>query len=158
LPTEGSEVRWKLLDRIFELERGRRARGMFGVSFEAATLEGPHGGTTLPRILALEAIGELVSWLVIVSTDFARRPLIGSFERARLGRSLESGERVIVECELSRLYDTAGRVSGRALVGDEVVAEVELASCALLPLEDLEDPEEARAEYGALSRTTGETV
>src|SRR5271163_662383 len=133
-------MRWKLLDRVLDLERGKRASGIFGVSFEAATLDGPHLRAVLPRVLALEAIGELAAWLVIVSTDFARRPLLGSFERARFERDLEAGERVRVECELSRLHDTAGLVSGRALVGDAVVASVERASCALVPLDELEDP------------------
>jgi 3-hydroxymyristoyl/3-hydroxydecanoyl-(acyl carrier protein) dehydratase len=143
-------VRWKLLDRVTELERGKRASGIFGVSFEAATLDGPSCRAVLPRVLALEAIGELAAWLVIVSTDFARRPLLGSFERARFARDLEAGERVRVECELARLYEAAGLVSGRAFVGDALVAEVERASCALVPLGELEDPEEVRAEWGQL--------
>jgi hypothetical protein len=148
-------VRWKLLDRIEALEPGRRASGVFGVSFEAATLERPGAELTLPRILALEAIGELASWLVIVSTDFARRPLLGSFGRATLGRDLGPGERVEVECELDRLHETAGLVSGRARVGSEVVATIERASCGLLPLGELEDPEDVRAEYGVLLRDGG---
>ena len=146
-------MRWKLLDRILELEPGRRAQGAFGVSFEAATLDRPDGRSVLPRVLALEAIGELAAWLFIVSTDFARRPLLGSFEQARLARDLEAGERVRIECELERLHETAGRVRGRALVGDELVAEVAGANCALLALEELEDPDEVRAEYAALART-----
>lgn len=145
-------MRWKLLDRIEALERGKRASGIFGVSFEAATLDGPHARPVLPRVLALEAIGELAAWLVIVSTDFARRPLLGSFERAHFGRDLEAGERVRVECELERLHEAAGLVHGRALVGDTVVAAVERASCALVPLSDLEDPDEVRAEWAQLAR------
>jgi len=145
-------VRWKLLDRIETIEPGRRAAGVFGVSFEAATLDRPDGATTLPRVLALEAIGELAAWLVIVTTDFARRPLLGSFERARLARDLDPGERVAVEVELDRLHETAGRVSGRALVGSEVVAEVERAHCALVDLAELEDRDEVRAEYATLTR------
>jgi 3-hydroxyacyl-[acyl-carrier-protein] dehydratase len=149
-------VRWKLLDRITAVERGRRASGVLGVSFEAATLERPSGREgTLPRVLALDAIGELAAWLIIVSTDFARRPLLGSFERARLGRDLEAGERVRVECELDRLHETAGLLNGRALVGDEVVATVERASCALVPLASLEDPEEVKALWGQIGPKEG---
>lgn len=146
-------MRWKLLDRITELEPGRSARGVVGVSFEAANLRRPDPGERgLPRLLALESIGQLASWLVIASSDFARRPVLGSFDRARLGRAVEAGERLLVEVELHRLYETAGLMSGRATVDGETVAEVERASCALIPLGELEDPEEVRAEYGELIR------
>jgi 3-hydroxyacyl-[acyl-carrier-protein] dehydratase len=140
-------MRWKLLDRIVELEPGRRALGVWGVSYDAATLERPDArAATLPRVLVLESIGQLASWLVIASTGFARRPVMGSFDRAVFARDLFPGERVTVEAELHRLYDTAGLVSGRALVDGEVVAEVARATCGLLPLEELEDPDEVRAE------------
>lgn len=145
-------MRWRFLDRIESLEKGRRARGAYGVSFEVATLERPGAEGTSPRILALEAIGELAAWLVIASTDFQRRPVLGSFDRCRLGRDVGPGERVTVECELVRLYETAGLVNGRATIGDELIAQVERASCGLLPLSELEDPDEVRAEYDVLTR------
>jgi 3-hydroxymyristoyl/3-hydroxydecanoyl-(acyl carrier protein) dehydratase len=146
-------VRWKLLDRVTELSPGARARGVLGVSFEMATLERPEPGPPgLPAVLALEAIAELAAWLVIASTDFRRRPLLGTFDRARLlARELGPGERLQVSCELERLYEAAALVSGRATSErGEVVAQVERAAVRLAPLEWFEDPEDVRAEYKEL--------
>ncbi len=143
-------MRWKLIDRITELEPGVRAEGILGVSFDAATLDRPDPELGLPRLLLLEAIADLVSWLVIATTDFAKRPLAASFDRATLGRTVGPGERVAVECELLKLNDDAGLIRGRARVDDEIVAELERGTCALVDLQELHDPEEIRAELAEL--------
>ena len=95
-------MRWKLLDRIHELEPGRRARGVFGVSFELATLvfEDEHRLISLDRVdetgeqrwLALGAVSIDSSTTLIVLVAHVDREDLDGEEIVRIISARRAGK------------------------------------------------------------------
>jgi len=64
-------MRWRLIDKVVQLEAWESAGGVKAVSFEEYALREPFGREgTLPETMAMESCVELIRWLVAHSSDF----------------------------------------------------------------------------------------
>jgi 3-hydroxymyristoyl/3-hydroxydecanoyl-(acyl carrier protein) dehydratase len=148
-------MRYLLVDRVLEVQRGPegapvRGRGLKAVSRWDPLLRRAASGVEVSPCIVGEAIGQLAAWLVKEWTGFTRRPVAGLTAEAVVLGPARPGDLLLLEVEVESLDETAVGYSGRALAGEAEVLQVHHAVGPLLPLEEFEDPAEARRRWDSL--------
>lgn len=116
-----------MVDKIAELEIGKRAVGLKNVSQNEPYFEGHFPGQpTMPAVLILEAMAQVGAVALLSSRDDGKLPLFTGVDRARFRRVVRPGDQLVVEVVLERLRGFVGKGKAVAKVGDDVVAEAEL--------------------------------
>ena len=74
-----------------------------------------------------EAIAQVGALAVLADERFAGTlPLFGGIDRARFRRQVGPGDELLLECEMNKLSDRAGKGTGRALLDGRVATECDL--------------------------------
>ncbi|HID05773.1 MAG TPA: 3-hydroxyacyl-ACP dehydratase FabZ [Armatimonadetes bacterium] len=113
------------VDRILELEPGKRAIGLKNVSVNEAFFQGHFPGyPIMPGVLILESMAQ-VSGLIILSMEEHRGKLglLAGMERVRLRRPVLPGDQLITHAELVNAKGNICHIDAKAYVNDELVAE-----------------------------------
>lgn len=126
-----------LLDRIVELEPGKRIVGLKNVSVESDPYLRGHfpGHPVMPGVLIVEALAQ--AGAVLVMRDPANRgklPLFARVDNCRFRQQVRPGDTLRLELEVTSFRDPVGKAHGRALVGDSLACEADL-TFALSPIE-----------------------
>jgi 3-hydroxyacyl-[acyl-carrier-protein] dehydratase len=146
-------MRFLFVDRIDHLVRNRHARGRKTISFEEGFLQTPSGRPgEFPRLLVLEAVAQLAAWLVLYSTDFERFPVLARFDRAELGESIVTGDRLDLAVEILSIEAEGAYLRAEVARDGRVVGRGENCLCALTPLDRLADRDAMRATFKELTR------
>jgi 3-hydroxymyristoyl/3-hydroxydecanoyl-(acyl carrier protein) dehydratase len=146
-------MRFQFADRIDEMRKRVYARGVKTVSFEEGFLEGVHGETgCLPRMLLIECAAQLVSWLVLYSTDFTKIPLVAKIDHAAIERSVPCGTVLTLEVEVQSWNDEGAVVNCRASAGEQVIASGIRCLCTFMESSTLIDPEEMTFRFRELAK------
>lgn len=117
-----------MVDRILELEPGKRAVGLKNLTINEQFFSGhyPHR-PIMPGVLMLEAMAQVGGLAVIgegVDTD--QVPLFTGIDRARFRRVVVPGDQLRIEVDVIQLRRSLAKCQGRCLVGDDLAAEAEL--------------------------------
>lgn len=118
-----------LIDRVEELEPGRRAVAYKAVSFEAPYFQGHFpGNPVMPGVLMIEALAQTGA-VAILSQETMRgkTAYFGGIQQARFKRMVRPGELLRLECELIKLKGPIGVGSARATVNGELAVSAELS-------------------------------
>ncbi|MDA8066605.1 MAG: 3-hydroxyacyl-ACP dehydratase FabZ [Thermaerobacter sp.] len=124
-----------LVDRILELEPGRRAVGLKNVSVNEPYFQGHFPGhPIMPGVLVLEAMAQ-VGALMILSTEEHRGKLglFGGADRVRFRRQVLPGDQLRIEVDLIRMRGDLGKGAAKAFVGERLVAQAELTFAVTAP-------------------------
>ncbi|PZN07759.1 MAG: 3-hydroxyacyl-[acyl-carrier-protein] dehydratase FabZ [Bacillota bacterium] len=123
-----------LVDRILELEPGRRAVGIKCVSANEPFFQGHFPGRPImPGVLILEAMAQVGAVAVLsVPENRGKLALFAGADRVRWRRPVVPGDRLQLEVEIIAVRGPVGKGSARATVEGELAAEAEL-SFALRP-------------------------
>jgi 3-hydroxyacyl-[acyl-carrier-protein] dehydratase len=147
----GEGMRFLLVDRIEEVEPGRRATAWKNAAmsedyFEWHFPEQP----IVPGVLVLEALSQLAGWLEAASSDFERWVLLDRVKTARYYEFARPGDRIDLEVEIvdgddpeRRSYRATSQVAGKRAAVVEFEGKV-------VPLEDLEGGARARRAFRVL--------
>lgn len=129
------------VDRITQLEPGKRARGVFAVPGRLADFR---------SALVAEAIGQLAAWVSMAFLDFRMRPVAGLAGRASFLGNVRPGDVLELEVDLESCGDDAVAYGGVARVGEAPV--LELAQCVgpMLPLTEFDAPDAVRGRFEML--------
>jgi len=116
-----------LVDRILELEPGRRAVGVKNVSMNEEFFQGHFPGRPImPGVLILEAMAQVGAVLFAQGEGFAGKiPVLGAIERARFRRPVVPGDQLVSELTILRVRGSVAKVQAVARVQGQVVAEAE---------------------------------
>jgi 3-hydroxyacyl-[acyl-carrier-protein] dehydratase len=146
-------MRFLFVDRIDHLVKNRRARGRKTVSFEEGFLRSPYARPgEFPRLLVLESVAQLASWLVLYSTDFEQVPILARLDRVEISESIVTGDRLTLEVEIVSLDADGACLRAEVLKEGRLVGRGENCLCAFAPLDRLADPEAVRAAFKELTR------
>ncbi len=132
-------MRFLFVDRILELEKGKSAVGIKNVSFSDEYLVNiVPGFPVLPRSFTIEAISQLISWLVIYTKDFAVKPVAVMTDSTKFSGDIRPGDQMLIKAEIKTLHDEDALCAGSVEVDGKVVSELENGVCAFVPMEELE--------------------
>jgi UDP-3-O-[3-hydroxymyristoyl] N-acetylglucosamine deacetylase/3-hydroxyacyl-[acyl-carrier-protein] dehydratase len=118
-----------LVDRVIEIEPGRRAVAVKNVSCNEPFFTGHWPGRAImPGVLIIEAIAQTAGVLIGVSIEDAvnRLVLIASIDGVKLRRPVVPGDQLRIEVLGHRVKRNAACISGLAKVGDALAAEARL--------------------------------
>lgn len=120
-----------LVDRVLELEKGRRIVALKNVTINEPYFVGhfPHR-PVMPGVLMLEALAQAAALLSFatmdVDSDDKTIYYFAGIDGARFKRPVEPGDQLMLEVELLRHKAGIYKFMGRARVGEELAAEAEL--------------------------------
>lgn len=114
-----------LVDRIVELEEGKRAVGIKAVSVGEPYFTGHFPDfPVMPGVLIAEAIAQVGAVAVLRTPGWEGKiPFLAGLDGFRFRRQVSPGDVLRMEVVLTRVRSGAGRGHGRATVDGELVAE-----------------------------------
>ena len=117
---------FRMIDRILEVEPGKKAVALKNVSVDEPHFSGHlPGDPVMPGVLILEALAQ-TGGLAFHSQDETEGggiPILARVEEFRLKGRVIPGDRLILEAEVLRVFSNLAKVKVLARVGDEPVAE-----------------------------------
>ena len=120
-----------LVDRVLELEKGKRIRALKNVTINEPFFTGhfPHR-PVMPGVLMLEALAQAAALLSFdtqgVTPDDKTVYYFAGIDGARFKRPVEPGDQLTLDVTLERAKAGIYKFKGTARVGEEVACEAEL--------------------------------
>ncbi len=117
-----------LVDRITELEEGRRAVGIKNVTANEPYFNGHFPDyPVMPGVLIVEALAQVGAVAVLHRAENrGKLALFAGIDKFRFREQVKPGDTLTLEVTFTRLKGPIGKGRGTARVGDKVVAEGEL--------------------------------
>ena len=120
-----------LVDRVLEIESGKRIVGLKNVTANEQFFQGHFpGAPVMPGVLIVEAMAQCAAILFL--QDLPEREsklfLFGGIDKARFRRPVVPGDQLIMVCETVQKRSNTVRMKGVATVDGNVVAEAEMLS------------------------------
>jgi len=117
-----------LVDRMVELEEGKRGVGIKSVTANEWFFQGHFpGNPIMPGVLIVEALAQVACVTLMKGSDTAgKTPLFGGIENMRFRRPVRPGDQLRLEFELERLRGPVGKGKVRATVDGRPAAEGEI--------------------------------
>ncbi|MDQ3856334.1 MAG: 3-hydroxyacyl-ACP dehydratase FabZ [Chloroflexota bacterium] len=114
-----------LVDRIIELEYGKRAVGLKNVSVNEPFFQGHFPGMPLmPGVLQVEALAQVGAVAILgVPENRGKLAYFAGIDGVRFRRPVRPGDQLTLEVVLERVRSRIGVGSGTARVGDEVTCQ-----------------------------------
>jgi 3-hydroxyacyl-[acyl-carrier-protein] dehydratase len=129
-----------LVDRITSLEKGKRIVGLKNVSINEPFFQGHFPGRPImPGVLIAEAMAQVGAVMVMNSKkDQKIVPYLAAINNLRWKKPVVPGDTLVIRVDMIGGRGHIGKVSGKATVGDKVVATGEM-SFALVPEKEQDD-------------------
>jgi len=114
-----------LVDRILELEEGKRAVGIKNVTSNDSFFQGHFPGhPIMPGVLIIEALAQVGTVAILMKPEYkGYLGLFAGLDDVKFKRQVIPGDQLRLEVELVKLRKTYGVARGVAYVGDEIAAE-----------------------------------
>ncbi|MFZ3101197.1 MAG: 3-hydroxyacyl-ACP dehydratase FabZ [Desulfitobacteriaceae bacterium] len=113
------------IDRIIEIEEGKRAVGIKNVSANEPFFQGHFPDfPIMPGVLIMEALAQVGAVLVLRKEEFKGRiALYAGLDEVRFKRQVIPGDQLRLEVELLKMKANIGVAWGEAYVGEELAAK-----------------------------------
>jgi 3-hydroxyacyl-[acyl-carrier-protein] dehydratase len=124
-----------LVDRVLELEKGKRIKALKNVTINEPFFEGHFPNRpVMPGVLMLEALAQASALLSFDALDAAPDDQMiyyfAGMDDVRFRRPVEPGDQLILHAELLRMKAGIFKFKTRAMVLDDLAVEAEL-TCAV---------------------------
>lgn len=121
-------VPFLLVDRIDELEPGKRAVGCKAVTYNEPYFAGHFPQEpVMPGVLICEALAQVGAVALLSHEDYrGKLAFFGGINKARFRRKVVPGDVLRLETELIKIKGPVGIGKAAAYIGDEVCTEAEL--------------------------------
>lgn len=125
-----------LVDRILEVEAGKRAVGLKNVTMNEPYFTGHFPEyPVMPGVLIIEALAQVGAVAILqVEENRGKLAMFAGIDKVRFRGQVVPGDTLQLEVEITRLKGKIGKGSATARVGEKVVAEGEVMFA-------LQDPE-----------------
>ena len=117
---------FRMIDRILEIEKGKKAIALKNVSIDEPYFLGHFPNEpVMPGVLILEAMAQTGG--IAFQSSFEKEeegiPVLARVEEFRLKRRVMPGDQLIIEAEVLHVFSNLAKVKVLARVGEESVAE-----------------------------------
>jgi len=120
-----------LVDRVLELEEGKRIVALKNVTFNEPFFQGHFpGNPIMPGVLVVEAMAQAGAVLLLHSRPESRGKVVyfAGIDKAKFRRPVVPGDAVRLQVEVLKLRSRTCLMRGEAYVGESLVAEAEIFS------------------------------
>ncbi len=117
---------FRMIDRILEIEKGKKAIALKNVSMDEPYFLGHFPKEPImPGVLILEAMAQTggLAFQSSFEKDEEGIPVLARIEEFRSKRRVVPGDQIIIEAEILRVFSNLAKVKVLARVGEELVAE-----------------------------------
>ena len=116
-----------LVDRILEIEPGKRALGLKNVTANEAYFNGHFpGNPIMPGVLIVEAMAQVGGILLLATSgNEGKLALFGGMDKVRFRKKVIPGDQLLIEVNLIKSKGDIGKVAVRSTVDGQAVAEGE---------------------------------
>jgi 3-hydroxyacyl-[acyl-carrier-protein] dehydratase len=118
-----------LIDRIIELEPGKRIVGLKDVSLTSDDFLRGHfpDYAVMPGVLIVEALAQTGAVLVMHDrANAGKLPFFARIDNCRFRQQVRPGDSLRLEVEVTSFRAPVGKARGRALVGNRLACEADL--------------------------------
>ena len=117
-----------LVDRILELESGKRAVAIKNVTANEAFFQGHFPARpVMPGVLMVEAMAQVAGVIVLSNPEFAGKlAFFMSVDAVKFRKVIEPGDQVVMEVEVVKARSRVAQAKGVCKVRDEIVCEAEM--------------------------------
>jgi 3-hydroxyacyl-[acyl-carrier-protein] dehydratase len=141
-----SPVRFQFIDRIDAWEPYRRVTGCKVTSAgEGYWRPGPAGRMVMPHELALEAVCQAASWLIVLSSRFTRRAVPLSVREVTCCGDVTPGDVLSITAAVTAVAGDAAMVDGSVEVAGRQVLRVDGIMCGLRDAQTMDTAERTAA-------------
>lgn len=123
-----------LVDRILEIEPGKRIVGIKNVTLNEPFFQGHFPGKpVMPGVLLIEAMAQVGAVLLLkdIENRNEKLALFTGIDEARFRRQVTPGDQIRFELEVLKIKATMAKLRGRATVDGEMACEATVL-CALV--------------------------
>jgi beta-hydroxyacyl-ACP dehydratase FabZ len=120
-----------LVDRILEVEKGKRIVGIKNVTFNEEFFQGHFpGNPVMPGVLIVEAMAQVaaIGLLGIIPEHEKKLLYLSAVDRCKFRRPVVPGDQLRIEAEILNLKTRVCKCRAVATVNGQVCAEAELLS------------------------------
>jgi len=117
---------FRMIDRILEIEKGKRAVALKNVSIDEPYFSGHFPkDPVMPGVLIFEAMAQTggLAFQSSFEKDEEGIPVLGGIEEFRLKKSVIPGDQLIMEAEVLHVFSKLAKIKILARVRGEIVAE-----------------------------------
>ncbi|NLY42869.1 MAG: 3-hydroxyacyl-ACP dehydratase FabZ [Clostridiaceae bacterium] len=117
-----------LVDRIEEMEEGKRAVGIKNVTINEPFFQGHFpGNPIMPGVLIVEAMAQVAAVACLsMKENEGKLGVFAGIDKLRFRKPVKPGDTLRLEVEIVALKKSFGKVNATAYVGSEVAASGEL--------------------------------
>ncbi|MGY4795715.1 3-hydroxyacyl-ACP dehydratase FabZ [Lysinibacillus sp. FSL K6-0057] len=117
-----------LVDRIMELEEGKRAVGMKNVTINEEFFTGHFPQyPVMPGVLIVEALAQVSAIIMLTKAgNEGRLGLLAGIDHCRFKKQVKPGDQLRLEVDITRVKGAVGKGRGIATVDGEIVCETDL--------------------------------
>lgn len=118
-----------LVDRILQIEPGKRIVGIKNVTINEPFFQGHFpGNPIMPGVLVVEAMGQVGGLMLFNSVEEPEKWLVyfAGIDKVRFRNPVMPGDQVVFELEMLRMRGTTCRMKGTAKVDGKVATQAEL--------------------------------
>ncbi len=146
-------MRFHLIDRVdsYESSKSVKARKVTSRS-EDYWEEGGEGGLVMPPPFVLEALCQAATWLIMISTERAKRAALLSIGSVQWHEDVRPGEILEMAGEIGSFGSETAVVSGQVSVEGRTVLEAQDIMCALIDADTLADLDDTKRLQEMLTR------
>jgi 3-hydroxyacyl-[acyl-carrier-protein] dehydratase len=144
-------VRFLLYDRVTRLEKGKSILGVRSFALSEEYHRGHFGRVALvPGVMLIEAMAQLLGWLIIYSHDFTVLPIMSLIEGVSLQPRLRPGFQAQISAEIASTSPEDSLGKAWMAVEGEVIASMDRIIYSHFPAGDPADLVDRFRYYGGL--------
>jgi 3-hydroxyacyl-[acyl-carrier-protein] dehydratase len=145
-------MRFHLIDKVDSWEPAKSVRGRKLTSISEEYWEDSDDGPVMPPPLALEALCQAGTWLVMITTDRRKRAALLSIGSVDFLGAIRPGDVLMLEGNVDSMSDEVAVVSGTVTVDGTPVLVAKDIMCALIDADQLADLDDTERLQKMLTR------